>query len=552
MSETSSFQQQLIQLHDQFTQQLPSRIRQIDKSWQFICEQSSGDVPLASLYQQVQQLADSGATFGFSALSQQAHTLQSYLAPYLQNYQAFNQVQRDWMQVMLDELKHAADKADSPVTWSAPPPHAESGLAHVLLVVHPDEVITTVLQDQLSFFGYQVYVANQLDALEGLLTEYPQALILMNDAFPGDDQAGIKQINTLQQQRQQPLAVIFFSQQMHLSYRLAMIQAGSIAVFDDPQRVSAILDKLDNLLNMKRVDNSRVLLLDTDPMLNEYFSLLLQQAGFEVQSCHHSDSLLATLQDFRPDLLVVDIALPKVNGITLVSAVRQMEAFSALPVIFMTHQHSDNLQLTTAGFGTDVFLPKPIQGEALLSAAIGCIKRADLQQSYMTLDYLTGLYHYSAIKIQLKREISRAVRSKEPLSFALLEIDGLDQINEQHSLATGDKVQQALARLLTKRLRTSDMLGRYGGEELAVILVNCHAEQAQTILEGIAKDFARLQHGDEEHATFTASVCAGIANLQQFGNINELTEAVELSLKQAKQQASGTIQIAQQEKWDVV
>ena len=91
-------------------------------------------------------------------------------------------------------------------------------------------------------------------------------------------------------------------------------------------------------------------------------------------------------------------------------------------------------------------------------------------RALMVRDSLTGLFNHTTINGYLDIEIARAQRYQSTLSFALLDIDHFKQVNDTYGHPTGDRVLKHLARLLQQRLRGSDMVGRYGGEEFAVIM----------------------------------------------------------------------------------
>ena len=162
----------------------------------------------------------------------------------------------------------------------------------------------------------------------------------------------------------------------------------------------------------------------------------------------------------------------------------------------------------------------------------------------MVQDSLTGLLKHTKIKERLAADISRARRSEEPLTYAMLDIDHFKNINDQYGHPTGDQVIKSLARLLQQRLRQSDSIGRYGGEEFAVVLPGCDLQAAAQVLEHIRDGFAKLRfrHGGE---IFSVTLSAGLACIQQFGDAEGINRAADEALYSAKRDGRNRIAISQ-------
>ena len=101
----------------------------------------------------------------------------------------------------------------------------------------------------------------------------------------------------------------------------------------------------------------------------------------------------------------------------------------------------------------------------------------------MVRDSLTGLYNHTHI-LQLLEDCSfRARRENKPLSFAMLDIDHFKRVNDSHGHPMGDRVIKSLALFLKQRLRKTDFIGRYGGEEFAIVMPDTDIEAAHKLLD---------------------------------------------------------------------
>lgn len=150
-------------------------------------------------------------------------------------------------------------------------------------------------------------------------------------------------------------------------------------------------------------------------------------------------------------------------------------------------------------------------------------------------DALTGLYNRRYLYEAAPHYIELARRKHSPLCVVLIDVDGFKRVNDTHGHHVGDLVLQGLARLLTQRLRKSDIVCRYGGEEFAVIMPEVSSAQATALIEKLMHDFARLDMpaGDPRLTGHTYS--AGVAEFPSEATALEpLLRAADTHLYRAK------------------
>jgi diguanylate cyclase (GGDEF)-like protein len=120
-------------------------------------------------------------------------------------------------------------------------------------------------------------------------------------------------------------------------------------------------------------------------------------------------------------------------------------------------------------------------------------------------DPLTGLANRRALTTALTREVARSVRTKEPLSLAIMDIDFFKKINDTYGHMAGDDVLRAVADVMAATVRDVDVVARYGGEEFAIVLPNCPSEGALIVVERVRTAVASL------NTVAKVTVSAGIA-----------------------------------------
>ncbi len=131
----------------------------------------------------------------------------------------------------------------------------------------------------------------------------------------------------------------------------------------------------------------------------------------------------------------------------------------------------------------------------------------------MDRDGLTRLLTHGAFMERASAAGSRASRRTDSrLVWAMIDVDHFKAVNDRHGHPTGDRVLAALAQLLRHRLRQSDVVGRYGGEEFAALVEDLSQEEALRLVDRLRRDFEAMEHrslsGESFHVTFSAGLAA--------------------------------------------
>jgi diguanylate cyclase (GGDEF)-like protein len=277
-----------------------------------------------------------------------------------------------------------------------------------------------------------------------------------------------------------------------------------------------------------------VLIVDEDQEQVAYYALILQQAGMITSVATDPAQIMSILVESKPDLILMDIYMRGCSGMELTRLLRQHEAFTTLPVVFLTFESSSDRRLQAIREGGDDFLIKPIKADDLIAIVKIRAERYRSIRYHMERDSLTGLLNHSNLKEQLRREVIRCERTGVDLSFAMIDADHFKQVNDTYGHLTGDRVLKSLAGMLQDRLRRTDIIGRYGGEEFGVILLNTAAEKAHDIMNEIREKFAALDHhaGSE---SFKMTFSCGIASFPRSSTAEELTSRADDALYAAKE-----------------
>lgn len=543
--EHKEFQERMRLLLAAFAQELPQRISEIAALWNKLRVEWDTKA-LQEMHRSVHHLVSNGKTFGYPELSAEARALEQTLKRMLAETMPADDALADHILQQIDTLKRVSNEQGSLAAENASLKHDENALlpdaaaCNLIFVVEADTEAAQELALQLRYYGYEVEVFNHLDKFRTAIQQRPHAIILMDIEFPEDEMGGIAVMEQIQKELACPARVIFISTHDDMAYRLGAVRTGGVAYFTKPINSSELIDQLDLITASQIQDPFRVLIVDDSPTILSYHATILEQAGMLVKTVAEPLKLLGALNDFNPDLILMDLYMPGCNGVELARVIRQIDGFLSTPIVYLSSENDFNTQAEAMSLCGDDFLVKPIDAAHLVSAVTMRATRARFLRSLMIHDGLTGLLNHTAIKEELAREVIRSSRLNSPLSLAMVDIDFFKKVNDTYGHAAGDRVLKSLARLLKQRLRETDIVGRYGGEEFAVIMNDTDAASAAKVIDEIRMVFSRLLHLSHDQE-FSVNFSCGIADLAHFSDAVSLSEAADKALYQAKQRGRNKV-----------
>ncbi|WP_374401156.1 diguanylate cyclase [Niveibacterium sp.] len=316
--------------------------------------------------------------------------------------------------------------------------------------------------------------------------------------------------------------------------RLQAVRHDAQGFFVAPLSVTTLVDAVDPLAFEYKDEPYRVLTLDDSPtVLATVERILGQFPNIHVRGLREPSRILETLMDFAPDVLLLDFHMDGCTGLEVARIIRQNKSFESIPIAFLTSETSESIQQEAMRQGGDDFLTKPISAAQLVNAVVSKAERYRGLRRLMVEDSLTGLYNHVKTKTLLQQTLLLADRQGVPVSYAILDIDHFKQVNDTYGHTTGDKVIKSLARYLRLRMRRSDVVGRYGGEEFVVVLFDSTPEDALERVEALRRGFSGIFHQTDQ-GLFAATFSAGIAHFPAYATMMELMVAADDALYASK------------------
>jgi diguanylate cyclase (GGDEF)-like protein len=312
-----------------------------------------------------------------------------------------------------------------------------------------------------------------------------------------------------------------------------------------------ICEKLDQLpLNVSDVlsDKARILIVDDDIISRRLLSELLRTEHIVMLAASGKEAL-EKIENFPPDLVILDIMMPEMSGFQLIRKLKNDSATRSIPVVFITALNSirkeeKGLKLGAVDYITKPFMPSIV--EARIGNIMTMVRQRKLLETLAHVDGLTEIPNRRYFDQALSREWQRAMRDNNPLSVALADVDFFKQYNDNYGHASGDRVLRALARELRSNLkRPYDLAARYGGEEFGVILPNTSADKAAFFCESIRSAVESLNIPHEFSAVsdlITISIGGATIIPAQNMALTHLVELADRRLYTAKNRGRNQVQ----------
>lgn len=527
---SQDIQAKLQALRTAYAAQLPERIADIEASWRALGDACATPEPLHELHRKLHSMAGSAGTFGLPALGEAARSIEQRLKAWLKDSAQLPPAERGaitdgiahlWR---LAEVPHAASVADAPSA-------AATDNRVYLLEVDPQG--SARLPARLEQLGYPVEIFHEREALFSALRLYRPLALIMDFHTPALQAMYTDALIEYQRTQLDVLPVIFVSDELSFSARLMAVRAGCYAYLEQPIDATTLVDRLDALSADQLTEPYRVMIIDDELELARHYALVLAQQGIETRVLTAPGNLLEQLEAFHPDVVLMDLYMPACTGMELAQMIRQDTRYVSTPIVFLSAETDRAKQYSALMTGGDDFITKPIQDRHLLAMVTTRAQRARTLENAMSRDSLTGLLKHTKIKEQLQVEVARSQRHRTRLGFAMLDIDLFKHINDTYGHPVGDRVIKSLAQLLRQRLRNTDLIGRYGGEEFAVVLPDTDHDGVLTVLEDVRRAFSEIEF-EARGQVFTATLSAGVVIYAGCEDINLLIEQADRALYEAK------------------
>ena len=473
------------------------------------------------LEREAHKLKGSLGSFGFPRGSELAKKLESLLRTEQPEHGMVTQYCRQILAVLEQE-------SEALVTQNADVP--------VVLVFSSDEGLLVDLTAAAGLENIRTLVlSNACDVKEFILSSSLTAAIV-----------------DLQGNREESLQLIRFLTRGHVSRVVALTPDKSSSALMEAASLGAwkVMDRTappQKILSFTRPlsgngSSLRVMSVDDDPIVLAQLKNTLTSMGLNHKGLLHPERFWEELEEFDPDLLLLDLDMPRVGGLELCRALRASARWGELPIIVLTGQHDHETKCRVFRAGADDFIAKPIVEPELRQRIANRLGGSRVEKDRAERDPLTGLLTRGKALPQLQSMLSTALEKGLPMAVAIVDLDRFKRVNDTYGHATGDQVLKTSAGILQSAFRDADVVARWGGEEIVVGACRMTQEMMVNRLEKVLKTIQSVEYEAPDGTKFFTSFSGGVAESPIDGkDFTELFAKADEALYRAKEEGRARV-----------
>lgn len=218
----------------------------------------------------------------------------------------------------------------------------------------------------------KIVETSDLEHAKDIMTRQLPTVVLLKIVFPdGEDLAFLQELH----QYKPLLPIVVIIEDAQFLDRLEVVRRGGNLILQHPVTPTEVIAAVAQLTaNAGR--NAKVMVVDDDPQILLSIELSLVPWGFQLTTLDNPQQFWTVLEQADPDLLVLDIEMPDINGIELCQLLRSDRRWQKLPVLFLTVHQDRKTQHQAFAIGADDYICKPVVGSELASRIINRLERS--------------------------------------------------------------------------------------------------------------------------------------------------------------------------------
>jgi diguanylate cyclase (GGDEF)-like protein len=296
-----------------------------------------------------------------------------------------------------------------------------------------------------------------------------------------------------------------------------------------PPHIAAALEEA-------QLEGKRVLVIDDEPLVTRGLSSLLSRRGLVVTALNDPLKFWSVIEEAKPNLVLLDLEMPKMSGVELCRVIRNDRRWSELPVIFLSG-HTDQASVHRVfSAGADDYVGKPFVPAELMMRIESRLTGVKARKAPVETDPLTGLAVSNKATELMDRFLRLARRKSDPYSIAVLQIDAFASLSQNFGRALTDSVLRGIGGLLPKTFRAEDVPGWWGGPDFVIGMYGSPKDAAAVKLTQVCAKVAELNFLTEDGRRVHVSCSGGVAQYQTDGdNVAELRGEAIKAMEKARE-----------------
>jgi diguanylate cyclase (GGDEF)-like protein len=296
--------------------------------------------------------------------------------------------------------------------------------------------------------------------------------------------------------RREALVASAAAELRHASALLA--QGGEAGAAQESARLRRLAEDLERALRpaieakplrrrLRQDVRPRLLVVDDEPDAREALLEVLEPE-YDVLTAPDGEAAVEVAREEHPDVVLMDLFMPRLDGLQALERLRGDASTSDIPVIFVSGHGDDAMKVKSLDLGAVDYLQKPFSERELrarVERTLRLVRSHTALREAAQTDALTGLANLRALRARIEEEVKRARRYHTPLTCVMADMDQLKPINDELGHAAGDRAIAAVAAVIREELRETDFGARYGGDEFVLLLPHTAADEGRVFAERV-------------------------------------------------------------------
>jgi diguanylate cyclase (GGDEF)-like protein len=385
---------------------------------------------------------------------------------------------------------------------------------------------------------YELTILDNVEHLREILGAFPPHMVIVDAAFEDALESIGALVKSTRARARHRLALLSFSISGELPVRLRAMRAGADAFVALPAQAEEVSARIAELLAADSADPYRIMIVEDDRSQAIFAESILRKAG--MTTCMVTDPLAALdqLEQFQPELILMDLYMPACDGMELTSIIREREAFVSTPIVFLSGEQNEEKHFEALDSGGDDFLAKPIRPKHLISAVTNRVRRARQLgrrgAGGNPRDAVSGLYQRAHVLDQVNAMLTREDAHATQGGLLYIEIDAAARTRERIGMLAFDALLGQLGAFLASHVGTADLATRYGDSSFLLLCPQGDEATLVKLATGL-RDRTAHESFDQDGRSYTLGLSLGICSFAaRLGEVGAMLNSAERAMADAR------------------
>ena len=244
------------------------------------------------------------------------------------------------------------------------------------------------------------------------------------------------------------------------------------------------------------MENSNKVFIVDDNVTSLTLARDMLKSKYKVYPATSAAKFFEIIEGIRPDLILMDVDMPQMDGYEAVKIIKADERFAEIPVIFLTSKNDEESELKGFELGAVDYITKPFHQsivEARIATHLTIVEQRRIIEQISLTDPLTKIPNRRSFDKEMTKEWKRSIRDRLPIGAIMIDADYFKKLNDTYGHRQGDVALQTLAHVICTSIRRgTDVAARWGGEEFFVLLPNTGSEGVMKVAENIRMNVEKI------------------------------------------------------------